>query len=86
MVMSLWPRFFGPLCMYGMVSVRLSVPSIDRCNSVRGFAAVGPASAADRRYRSITARPVPSSNCEQCHVVSWRMKLNTDLFKFKFVE
>jgi len=42
MVMSLWPRFFGLLCMYGMVSVRLSVPSIDRCNSVRRVCRCGP--------------------------------------------
>jgi len=41
------------------------------------FAAVGPAGG---RYRSIAARPALSSKCDQCHVVSWRTKLNTDLF------
>ena len=46
-----------------------------------GFAAVSPAG---RRYRSIAARPVLSSNCEQCHVVSWRWKLNTDLLMALF--
>ena len=30
-------------------------------------------------HQSIAAQPVLSSNCEQCHVVSWRKKLNTDL-------
>ena len=49
-----------------------------------GFAAVGPA---DRRYRSIAARPAGaqqqgrrSSNGEQCHVYSRRRRLDTDLF------
>jgi len=37
---------------------------------------VGPAA---RRYRSTAARPALSSKCEQCHVVSRRRKLNTDL-------
>ena len=38
-----------------------------------------------RRYRSITARPAPSSStavsskCEQCHVISRSRRLNTDL-------
>jgi len=54
----------------------------------RRVAAVGPAS---RRYRSTAAAARRHSNmahsstalgskCEQCHVVSWRRKLNTDLF------
>ena len=49
---------------------------------VCGFAAVGPAG---RRYRSIAAAAgrrsstTFSSKCEQCRVVSWRRKLNTDL-------
>ena len=48
----------------------------------RGFAAVGPAG---RRYRSIAAAAERRSStafcskCEQCRVVSWRRKLNTDL-------
>jgi len=42
-----------------------------------GFAALG---TTGRRYRSIAAWPARSSNCKQCHVVSWRRKLNTELF------
>ena len=38
------------------LSVRLSVPSIDRCRRCGGFAAVGPSG---KRYRSIAARPAP---------------------------
>ena len=38
----------------GTVSVRLSMPSIDHCSSVRRVCC--------RRYRSIAARPAPSSN------------------------
>jgi len=38
----------------GTVSVRLSVPFIDHCSSVRRVCC--------RRYRSIAARPAPSSN------------------------
>jgi len=51
-----------------------------------GFAAASPAG---RRYRSIAARPAPSSNgaaaaarCsegEQCHAYSRQRRLNTDL-------
>ena len=33
------------------------------------------------RYPSTAARPTLSSKCEQCHVVSWRRKLNTDFFR-----
>ena len=43
------------------------------------FAAVRPA---DRRYRSAAgrrSRTAFSSKCEQCHVISWRRKLNTGL-------
>ena len=40
-------------------SVRLSVPAINRCSSMRRVADVGPE---DRRYRLIAARPAPSSN------------------------
>ena len=36
---------------------------------------------AGRRYRSTANRSTAfSSKCEQCHVVSWRRKLNTDWF------
>ena len=68
----------------GTLSVRLSIQSIQSvewCSSVRGFAAVGPAG---RRYRSIAARPALSSNCEQCYVISWRRKLNTDSLLLSF--
>jgi len=72
--------------MRSRVYVAVGCPSIHLpvCLSVRpiiqpphaGFAATDPAS---RIYWSIAARPAPSSNCEQCHVVSWPRKLNTDL-------
>ena len=69
-------------------SVRLSVPSIDRCSSVRRFAAGRPAGG---RYRLTAAgaqlqrrgRSTAHSNAavaskrEQCHVYSRRRRLNT---------
>ena len=59
--------------------VCLSVPSIDHGSSVRRACCCVPRCQAtsidcySRRWRSST---VVSSKCEQCHVVSWRMKLN----------
>ena len=50
----------------GTVSVCLSQLSAALCHC-GGFAAVRPAG---KRYRSTAARPAPSSNCEQCRVVS----------------
>jgi len=47
------------------------------------FAAVGPTY---RRYWSTAARLVLSRNCEQCHVVSWCRKLNTDLLQFEYTD
>jgi len=61
-------------------SVCLSVRLFHRSAAVLrcgGFAAGGPAA---RRYRSIAALPAFRSKCEQCHVVSWREKLSTELF------
>jgi len=43
-----------------------------------GFVVVGPAGRI-HVYRSIVARPALSSKREQCHVVSWRRKLNANL-------
>ena len=57
-----------------------SVPSLAAARRCGGFAAVGPAG---RRYRSIAARPALSSNCEQCHVVSGRRKLNRRVYSFR---
>jgi len=54
------------------VYVMAGCPSVCLCTT-GGFATVGPAG---RRYQWISAH---SSNCEQCHVISWRRKLNTDL-------
>ena len=61
------------------LSVSLSVRPFHHPAATRrcgGFAAVGPAA---RRYRSTAALPALSSKCGQCHVVSWRSELNTDL-------
>jgi len=60
--------------------VRLSVSLSVRLSqhgphSSSRFAAVGPA---DRIYRSISA--AAAGECGQCHVVSVRMQLNTDLY------
>ena len=56
--------------------VRLSVcPSVPSFGCVR-FAAVGPAAGdIDRLQHSWSAL---GNKCEQCHVVSWHRKLNTD--------
>ena len=59
-------------------SVCLSLPSFGHYD---GFAAVGSVA---RRSRSIAAQPALGSKCEQCHVVSWRRKLNTDLLITKW--
>jgi len=61
----------GPICNC-QASVRLSVP--EKANSSK-LAAVGPAY---RRYRSSAA--AAAGECGQCHFVSVRKKLNTDLF------
>ena len=61
----------------GTVSVHLSVGLCHLSTAVAacgGFASVSPTG---RKYRSTAARPALSSNCEQCHVVSRRRKLNT---------
>jgi len=60
------------LCAEQGLSICLSHHSttIRRCGR---FAAVGPA---DRRYRLIAEWPSLSSDCKQCHIVSWLRKLN----------
>ena len=82
----------------GTASVRLSVPSVDRCHSVRRVCCCGPREQAISidccTARLQQARPLfgpylqrrggwqhggINSKCEQCHVVSGRRKLNTDL-------
>ena len=66
----------------GCPSIHLPV-CLSVCPSVLSFSRRTPGlllrDPASRIYWSIAARPAPSSNCEQCHVVSWRRKLNTDL-------
>jgi len=52
-----------------------------RCMLLHRVCCCGPGG---RRYRSIAARPALSSNCEQCHAVSWPRKLNTDLLNCKY--
>jgi len=76
------------VCLSACLSVCLSVcpshfrpPYVRRCG---GFAAAFCPAA--RRYRSIAARPALSSKCEQCHVVSWRRQLNTDLLLYHNAE
>ena len=77
LILPLFANMWQGLC-NGMLSVRLSarlsVPSIDRCSSVRGFAAVGPAGRRYDRQRRPPCSIVFGSKCEQCHVVSWRRK------------
>ena len=60
------------------MSVRLSVCPIYRPLQQRAAGLL--LGSVGRRYRSIAARLVLRINCGQCHVVSRRRKLNTDLF------
>jgi len=65
-------------------SIRLSVHLFHHSAAALqcgGFAAVDPAA---RRYQLIAVWPVLSSNCEQCHVVSWRRQLNANLLLLYF--
>jgi len=69
----------GSMYQYGVrPSIRLSVPSIDRCSSVRRVCCCGYRDQ-EIAYRSIAARPAVSSNCEQRYAVSCRKNLNSDL-------
>jgi len=73
----------------GTVSVRLSV-RLSQLSTAAAFRAAGLQLWARRAGISIDSggRTVPhsstahSSKCGQCHVVSWRMKLNTDWSRF----
>jgi len=90
--MSLWRRFFTPPCRYASYAgkVDCSLTIWHRPHSMRNSvcASIGRLSAA-RIYRSIAVRraggqqqprrsTARSSKCGQCHVVSWRRKVNTD--------
>ena len=57
------------------LSVRQSVPPIDRCSR-------RPAGGYIDRQRRPPSRTAHASNCEQCHVVSRRMKLIADWWYF----
>ena len=74
-------------CLHSMQSMYTKLLSVHTsvCLSIHpfahysgGFAAVGPAA---RRYHSTAAWLALSSKYEQCHIVSWCRKLNTDLSK-----
>jgi len=74
--MDLLSPLFAQYAEQGLSNGRTSVcPSI--CRNHLHAAAVRPPGS---KYRSIAARLVLSSKCEQCHVDSWRRKLNRDLF------
>ena len=69
----------------GRIHVRLSVSRIDRCScsSMRRVCWCGPGGqemSIDSGGRHVSSSTAFSSKCEQCHLVSWRRKLNTDLF------
>ena len=66
----------------GRVCVTSICPSIDRCSSVWRVAAVARRAGdinRQQQWRAPHSSTVFSSKCEQCHVVSCRRKLNTDL-------
>ena len=63
----------------GRIYVRLSVPCIHRCSSMRRVCWCGPGGqeiSIDSGGRHVSSSTAFSSKCEQCHLVSWRRKLN----------
>ena len=57
----------------------VSVPSIDRCNSVRRVYCWAPLGLEYRPSAAALNSTAASSKCEQCHVYSRRRRLNTDV-------